>query len=82
MGSLIANDMVHEGAAISVEDVLQAVQRTLVLLGNTNMLLANAWNDLIFQVVDKWLVKYSKDCKLSAGEHLFEKVHSHLSEES
>ena len=71
--NLIANDMVHEGATVSVEDVLQVIQRSLVLMGNANTLLANTQRDSILQVVNKSLVKYSKDCKPGIGEHLFGK---------
>ena len=67
---LVANGMLTEDLVISVQDVLQVVQRSLVLMGNANVLLTEV---RIFHSVDKSLVKYGKDCTASTGDYLFGK---------
>jgi len=70
---LITNDMLSEGSTITVQDALDVVQRTLVLMGNANVLLTEARRNGILQSVDKSLVKYGSDCAASSGEYLFGK---------
>ena len=69
----ISNDMLTEDSTVSVHDVLEVVQRTLVLLGNANTLLTQTRRDSILQAVDRSLVKYGKECAPTTGDHLFGK---------
>ena len=51
--------------------MLNVIQRTLVLLGNANELVAQTRRCNIFQCVDKSLVKYVKDSASKNQESLF-----------
>ena len=70
---LVANGMLTEDSVIFVQDVLQVVQCSLVLMGNANVLLTEARRNRILHSVDKLLVKYGKDCTASTGDYLFGK---------
>ena len=58
-------------ATISVRDVLDIIQRSLVLMGNTNELLSQMRRMDILQLADKSLGKYGQDSPSQAGEFLF-----------
>ena len=58
-------------AVINVHDVLNIIQRTLVLMGTANELLSQARRCNILQRVDKTLEKYSKEPHSNSQEFLF-----------
>ena len=58
-------------ATISVHDVLEIIQRSLVLLGNANGLLSQMRRTNILELADKSLGKYCQDSPSQAGEFLF-----------
>ena len=58
-------------ATISVHDVLEVIQHSLVLLGNMNELLSQMRRKNILQVADKSLGRYGQDSPSHAGEFLF-----------
>ena len=62
-----------EGAVINVHDVLEVVQRTLVLLGNANELISQTRRCAILKCVDHNLEKYGKDPPKNNGDLLFGK---------
>ena len=69
---LIENDLLEDpNATVNVHDVLDIIQRSLVLLGNANELLSQLRRTNILQLVDKSLVKYGQDSPSQAGEFLF-----------
>ena len=57
---------------INVHDVLNIIQRTLVLMGNANELLLQARRCNILQCVDKTLEKYGKEPRSNSREFLFD----------
>jgi len=59
---------------VSVHDVLEIVQCTLVKLGNANTLLTTARLYSILQVVNRSLVKYSKDYTPISDSHYSERT--------
>ena len=65
------NLLADEAAVISTQDVLNVVQRTLVLMGNANELISQARRCNILQCVDKDLEKYGKDPRPNTRECLF-----------
>ena len=56
-------------ATINVHDVLEIIQRSLVLLGNANKVLSQMTN--LLELADKSLEKYAQDSPSQAGEFLF-----------
>ena len=69
---LIEQDMLKDpDVTISVADVLDVIQRSLVLLGNSNELLSQMRRTNILQLADKSLGKYGQDSPSQAGEFLF-----------
>ena len=65
------NLLADENATINAHDVLNVVQRTLVLMGNANELLSQTRRRQILQCVDKSLEKYGKDPRPNSQEYLF-----------
>ena len=55
-------------ATISVHDVLDVIQHSLVLLGNVNELLSQMRRTNILQVADKSLGRYGQDLPSHAGD--------------
>ena len=69
---LIEQDLLDDpDATISVHDVLEIIQRSLVLLGNANELLSQMRRKNLLQLADKSLAKYGQDSPSQAGEFLF-----------
>ena len=69
---LIDNDLLSSpDATVNVHDVLNVVQRTLVLLGNANELLSQLRRSKILAAVDTSLVKYGQKPQPESGEFLF-----------
>ena len=67
---LIKQNLLEEpDATISVHDVLEIIQRSLVLLGNANKVLSQMTN--LLELADKSLEKYAQDSPSQAGEFLF-----------
>ena len=62
------NLLADETTVVSTQDVLNVVQRTLVLMGNANELISQARCCIILQYVDKDLEKYGKDPRPMCGE--------------
>ena len=59
---LLDNDLLkEEDSMINVHDVLNVVQRTLVLLGNANEIISQARRCNILRAVDQDLEKYGKE---------------------
>ena len=56
---------------VNVHDVLDSVQRTLVLLGNANDLISRARRSNILHCVDGSLEKYANDSRPNSREFLF-----------
>jgi len=70
---LLDNDLLKdEHSMINVHDVLNIVQRTLVLLGNANELISQARRCNILRAIDQGLEKYGKE-PLKSEEFLFTK---------
>ena len=65
------NLLADESATINAHDVLNVIQRTLVLMGNANELLSQTRRRQILQCVDKNLEKYGKDPRPNSQEYLF-----------
>ena len=67
--------MVEDGSelpdSIPTEEVLEVIQRSLVLLGNVNALLLQARRQTILEAGEKELAKLTKDDIPSAGQELF-----------
>ena len=61
----------REGGLIQVPVVLETIQRTLVLLGNSNCLLSEKRHLGILKSVDPQLEKYAKGDFSDSGKHLF-----------
>jgi len=71
---LLDNDLLkEEDSMINVHDVLNVVQRTLVLLGNANELISQARRCNILRAVDQGLKKYGKEPPSKSQEFLFGK---------
>ena len=64
------NLLADENATISAHDVLNVVQRTLVLMGNTNDLLSQTRQRQILHCVNKNLEKYGKDPRPNSQEYV------------
>ena len=60
-----------EDAVISVHDVLDMIQRSLVLFGNANELLSQAQRTNVLQLIDPSLKKYGQESPAQPGEFLF-----------
>ena len=58
-------------ATISVHDMLEIIQRSLVLLGNTNEMLSQMRRTNLLKLADESLGKYAQDLPSQAGELLF-----------
>jgi len=56
---------------VNVHDVLDIVQHTLVLLGNTNELISQSRRSNILRCVDGSLEKYANEARPNSGEFLF-----------
>ena len=63
--------LADKSAMINVHDVLNIIQRTLVLMGNANELLSQARRCNILQCVDETLEKYGKELHSNSREFLF-----------
>ena len=71
---LIDNELLKsEDAVINVQDVMNVLQRTLVLLGNTNELISQARRCSILRACDQDLEKYGKEPPNNNKEFLFGK---------
>ena len=71
---LLDNNLLdEEEATINVHDVLEVVQRTLMLLGNANELVSQTRRCIILKCVDHNLEKYGKDPPTNNGDFLFGK---------
>ena len=69
---LIDNDLLsNPEATVNVHDVLNIVQRSLVLLGNANELVSQLRRSKILQLIDKSLEKYGREPRCDSGEFLF-----------
>lgn len=69
---LLDNDLLkEEESMINVHDVLNVVQRTLVLLGNANELISQTRRCNILRAVDQGLEKYGKEPRSKSQEFLF-----------
>lgn len=69
---LIENGMLEDpNASVNVLDVLDIMQRTIVLLGNANELLSQVRRSNLLQIADSALAKYGQDPQPEAGEFLF-----------
>ena len=69
---LLDNNLLEDpDSLINVQDVLNVIQRTLVLLGNATELVSQTRRCNILQCVDKSLVKYGKDSASKNQESLF-----------
>ena len=58
-------------ATINVHDVLNIIQRSLVLLGNANEMISQLRRSRLLQLVDKSLQKYAQEPRPDSGECLF-----------
>ena len=71
---LIDNDLLKsEDSVINVHDVLNVLQRTLVLLGNANELVSQTRRCNVLRAVDQGLEKYGKEPPSNNQEFLFGK---------
>ena len=71
---LIDNDLLKsEDAVINVQDVLNVLQRTLVLLGNANELISQVRRCSFLRACDQDLEKYGKEPPINSNEFLFGK---------
>ena len=71
---LIDNDLLRsEDSVIYVHDVLNVLQRTLVLLGNANELVSQTRRCNVLRAVDQGLEKYGKEPPSNNQEFLFGK---------
>jgi len=71
---LLDNNLLEdEEAVVNVHDVLEVVQRTLVLLGNANELISQTRRCTILQCVDHKLERYGEDPPKNNGDLLFGK---------
>ena len=61
----------NEEGVVNVHNVLDIVQRTLVLLGNANELISQARHSNILHCVDGSLEKCANDLRPNSGEFLF-----------
>ena len=69
---LIENNLLDdEAAVINVQDVMEIIQRSLVLLGNANELLSQIRRTNILQLADQSLKKYGQESPDQPGEFLF-----------
>ena len=69
---LIENGLLEDpDASINVLDVMDIMQRTLVLLGNANELLSQARRTNLLQIANSSLAKYGQEPQPQAGEFLF-----------
>ena len=69
---LIEQNLIEDpDATISVHDVLEIIQRSLVLLGNTNEMLSQMRRTNLLKLADESLGKYAQDLPSQAGELLF-----------
>ena len=59
------------GEAVPVEDVLNIIQRTIVLMGNVNALTTQAGQQTVLEAGDKEVAALMKDEMPQAGRHLF-----------
>ena len=66
-----SNLLSDPNATVNVHDVLNVVQRTLVLLGNANELFSQYRRSKILAAVDTSLVKYAQKPRPESGEFLF-----------
>ena len=64
------NLLADKSVVINVHDVLNIIQQTLVLMGNTSELLLQAWRCNILQYINKTLEKYSKELCSNSQEFL------------
>ena len=65
------NLLENPDATISVHDMLEIIQRSLVLLGNANEMLSQMRRTNLLELADKALGKYAQDSPSQAGEFLF-----------
>ena len=71
---LIDNDLLKsEDSVINVNDILNVLQRTLVLLGKANELVSQARRCNILRVIDQGLEKYGKEPLSNNQEFMFGK---------
>ena len=69
---LIEQDLLEDpDATISVHNVLEIIQRSLVLLRNANEMLSQMRRTNLLELADKSLGKYAQDSPSQAGEFLF-----------
>ena len=69
---LIKQDLLEDpDGTISIHDVLEIIQRSLVLLGNANVMLLQMRRTNLLELADKSLGKYAQDSPSQAGEFLF-----------
>ena len=69
---LIDNNQLSDAdATVNVHDVLNIIQRTMVLLGNANEMLSQLRRSKILAAVDTSLVKYGQKPQPESGEFLF-----------
>ena len=61
----------HEDATIGVSDVIDIIQRTLVLLGNANNFISETRREWALEAIHPTLKKYGKGNFTEAEEHLF-----------
>ena len=71
---LIGNDLLKsKDSVVNVHDVLNVLQRTLVLLGNANDLVSQTRRCTILRAADRDLEKYGKESPSSSQDWLFGK---------
>ena len=69
---LIDNNLLSDAdATVNVHDVLNIIQRTIVLLGNAHEMLSQLRCPKILAAVDTSLVKYGQKPQPESGEFLF-----------
>ena len=69
---LIDNNLLSDAdATVNVHDVLNIIQRTIVLLGNANEMLSQLRRSKILAAVDTSLDKYEQKSQPESGEFLF-----------
>ena len=70
--NLIAQNLLEDpNPTISVHDVLEIIQRLLVLLENANEMLSQMRRTNLLELADKSLGKYGHDSPSQVGEFLF-----------
>ena len=68
---LIDNLLSDPDAKVNVYDVLNIIQRTMILLGNTNEMMSELRHSKILVAIDISLVKYGQKPQPASGEFLF-----------